>query len=497
MTTAIAVIAGNDNPVIGLAPILGAALLFAVWTLPLRHTVTALLFLLLMVDYTPENPFHGFWSTPLRPIAVLLLSNLNQVTGVGALRAPLLVIATVFLLGLGVYRRAIKNDVDNPRVPAASCLTQALLLSLESIVAWWAWGAARGGNPREALWQIQQLLAVPLIAFLFHAAYRGPSDFKILGRVILISASWKAATAVFFVYGIARRQGLEIEWATSHSDTFLFVTAMVILTARWLEEPTGRVFIRVTPVIVLVGLGVIANDRRLAYVALAISLGFVFLLMPRNRLKVLFLRTLGLMSPLFFVYAVVGWQVKSVVFLPVQVLRSLVEGQGGPPGQPDYRDLENFNVIATWMKNGVLGSGFGHEFELLLEMPDISMAMPTWKFHPHNSLLWLWSNVGLIGFSLITLYLGVTAMLAGRAYRKAARPIDRTAALAAISVVVVYLVQSFGDMGTTSWLGAFFVGLAATMTSKLAVAVGAWPAQRRVITPSVAPTLAAVEGGAP
>jgi len=51
----------------------------------------------------------------------------------------------------------------------------------------------------------------------------------------------------------------------------------------------------------------------------------------------------------------------------------------------------NFNVIETWMKHGVLGSGFGHEFDTVLEMPDISFVMPQWKYHPHNSLLWLWS----------------------------------------------------------------------------------------------------------
>ncbi len=488
---------GNGNPVLGLVPMLGVALLWVIVTLPLRYSALTLFAMLLFADYVPENPYHKEWQSPLHYLGVLLLDNLNGLTGVPFLRAPLLVFALVFLLALGTYRRALHRQVEGVRLPTASCQTQALALSLATLVALWAWGAARGGNAREALWQIQQLLGLPLAAFLFHAALRGPKDFRAIGWIIVLSALWKALTCVYFIYAIVRPRGLEIEWCTSHSDTFLFVAALVLLLVRWMEEPTGRVFVRCAPAFALVLWGTILNDRRLAWIALGMSLIFVFTLMPRHTLKLKFKRTLLLLSPLLLVYTVVGWRAGSAVFAPVHTLRTLIEGDPGvaDAGVIDYRDLENFNVIYTWgQQNLLLGSGFGHEFQTPQPMPDISFVMPQWKYHPHNSLLWLFSNAGLLGFTFLTLHLGVTAMLAGRAYRRAKRPVDRTAALVAVSVLVTYLVQCFGDMGTTSWFGAFFVALAHITTGKLAIDVGAWPARQKA--PAVEAGQEAAQAGA-
>ncbi len=475
-----AVVFGNGNPVLGLVPLLGITVLWVILKIPLRYTALALFGALIFVDYVPENPYHKYWQSPLHFPGQLLLDNLNGLTGVPFLRAPLLVFALVFLLVLSVYRRAVLQNLEGTRLPSPSCQSQALVISLGSVVAYWGFGAVNGGNAREALWQIQQLLGLPLAAFLFHAALRGPKDFRAIGKMLIAAALWKAATAVFFIFAIVRPRGLPIEWCTSHSDTFLFVAAMVMLVVRWFEEPTGRVFIRCFPPLALITWGMVLNDRRLAYVALGISLAIVIALMPRHRLRVTFTRALIVLSPLLIAYVVVGWRAGSAIFGPVQTLRTLIEGDVQQEGVTDYRDLENFNVIFTWMKHSLLGSGFGHEFDTPLALPDISFVMPQWKYHPHNSLLWLFSNGGLLGFTLMTFHLGVTAMLAGRAYRRATDPVHRTAALVCVCALVTYLVQCFGDMGTTSWMGTFFVALASVVVGKLAIAVGAWPAPVRV-----------------
>jgi len=41
-------------------------------------------------------------------------------------------------------------------------------------------------------------------------------------------------------------------------------------------------------------------------------------------------------------------------------------------------------VLYTWHQHPLLPAGFGHKFELLFQLPDISTWFETWQYHPHN-----------------------------------------------------------------------------------------------------------------
>lgn len=74
----------------------------------------------------------------------------------------------------------------------------------------------------------------------------------------------------------------------------------------------------------------------------------------------------------------------------------------------------------------------------------------------------------------------VGVFLAARSYRRATRPVDRAAALAAVSVVIVYALQAYGDMGLQSWEGLFITAAALGVAGRLADETGAWPRARAV-----------------
>jgi hypothetical protein len=71
----------------------------------------------------------------------------------------------------------------------------------------------------------------------------------------------------------------------------------------------------------------------------------------------------------------------------------------------------------------------------------------------------------------------VGVFLAARAYRYAVTVADRTAALTAVSIIVVYLVYCYGDLGLGTWASVFMVAPAFAIVSKLAVTTGAWPSR--------------------
>jgi O-antigen ligase len=140
--------------------------------------------------------------------------------------------------------------------------------------------------------------------------------------------------------------------------------------------------------------------------------------------------------------------------------------------------MENFNVVATWEKRPILGIGWGHPFDEVMKLPDISHAFPDYLYHPHNSVLGMLAYGGVVGFSGLWTWVSISVFLAVRAYHRAHEPHARAGGLVALSVIVAYINQCFGDMGTISWLGTILVAMAATCSGKLATVTNAWPAPR-------------------
>ena len=71
-------------------------------------------------------------------------------------------------------------------------------------------------------------------------------------------------------------------------------------------------------------------------------------------------------------------------------------------------------------------------------------------------------------------YLAVALFFLGRALPSTADWRERVALLVSLSVIVTYLMQSFGDMGTQSEMFDLFVGTALAIIGRLATRVNAW-----------------------
>lgn len=492
LATVAATFVGNGNPAIALAPIAGAAVFYLMWKLPGRYSAMALMFLMLVVDYIQERPFAGLWESPLYPLGRLLTVNLNTLTGVGFLRFPILDFLLMALTGILIFRRVKQKRTDHAVAPVARPLPVALALSLVTLVWLEGWGVANGGNFKESLWQIRASLFLPIVAFIFMSSLRGAEDLRSLAYLIIAAACIKAVLAIYFIFRIARPGGHYPEYATCHSDTLLFVCALMIGTTLFLEQPTRKNLARGLTYMPLVTVGMILNDRRIAYVTLAFALVMVFALSPWTAIKRWVTRAVILATPVAILYFAAGWDVESQskLWAPVRFVKGLVERQEEIEG-PDYRDMENYNLLVTWAKSPLLGSGFGMTFIEEIRLPDISKAMPNYQYQPHNCVLWLWGIGGVLGVSGLWLYIAVTAFLAARTYHRARQPEIRSACLVALTMLIAYLNQCFGDMGTLNYFGAFFVALSAAVVGKLAIQVGAYPAPARQTVAERSPALAA------
>jgi hypothetical protein len=426
-----------------------------------------LLWAVLTTDNPQENPADGKWQSPLYPLGSLLFDNLNKSTGIEALHFSTLDVEVVVLTLAACWHR--------PRTIAATCLPlrDLCVIAALTLAGIEAWGLLTGGDVRNSLWQVRQPAAAPLLVLAFSQFLDIRRHQAVLGFSVLSAAAVKAAFGLYVYEAIYRPLNEKPPFVTTHSDSVLFVAAMIIVSMFAASRRTWGAVALAALALPCLGVAVVINNRRLAWVELGLSALVLYLLLPPNRLKQALTRTALAMVPVAGLYVAVGWSSNASVFLPVRVLRSL--GDSNQDRSAATRDIENYNLVQTLKVNPLLGVGFGHEYKEVSRADDISTYFPQYRFIPHNSFLGLWAFGGALGFTFVWLPLAAGLFLAARSFRCARTSIEQTTAITLVGVVVAYTVQCWGDMGLQSWPATFLNSAALACAGQLAVEVGAWP----------------------
>ena len=110
-------------------------------------------------------------------------------------------------------------------------------------------------------------------------------------------------------------------------------------------------------------------------------------------------------------------------------------------------------------------------------MPNVDYDLE--HFIPHNSVLGLWCYGGIIGYTAITLLWTSGVYFSMRAYHAAKERDHRAAAQVCFGIVLIYMIQCWGDMGLGTWVGVFLMGPALAVGGKLAIVTGQWGAKKR------------------
>jgi hypothetical protein len=470
LTTVTAVIAGDGNLIAALAPMLAVAAFAAVCIAPTRLSLYALTFLGLAVDAAGDG---GPWHSPLAPLGRFITENLDRTIYNPRIPIPLMALVLAFLLGVRLHRLLSGSRIDHPDgTRTASPLSWGLLGSFLTVVALLLLGAKRGGDMQMAKNQLQNFVLLLLIAYLLATSLRGMRDCRIFGALVVVAALSKALLGIF-VYFTVPNVLEDHGFVTYHGDSILWACATTILVVRFAEQPVRRnALLCLAFLPVLVG-AMLANSRRLVWIELA-AVGVLVMIATRpTRLKRALARTTLLALPLIVIYAGVGWNSTARIFAPLQTFRSVQDSE--VDSSTLFRDLEDYNLLATVRFNPLLGAGFGHPFAKVAQNFDLSF-FKEYGFLPHNSILGLWAFTGVFGFTGLSMGLVIGVFLAARAYRCARLPDERAAALSAIAMVLIYLIQCYGDIGFSDRETIFLVGGALAVASRLGQTTGAWAA---------------------
>lgn len=464
-----------------LSPFFVLGLVYAAIRSPLRYSLYVLMFAAYVLENPNEGMASGFWHTPLHLVGATFFLHLKNTTGLSIGVLSPIEFAIFFLVGLSAVREASHSPIDRVgRTRAPRDLMRLAQLSLLTSLWMLIWGMFRGGVFNLALWQLDRVVYLPILSFLFNAALRDSRDFAALGKIVLVAGLYRAGLAVYI------REYIEVplnpygespmETATTHHDSMLFAAAALILILPVVErmgKGAGRRAILGLP---LLFWGMVANDRRMVWVLIALVLVTLYAITPPNKIKRRIRNIALALSPLGAAYVAVGWNATSnKLFKPVATIKSVVEPT--TDGSSLWREIENYDLLFTFRMQPFLGQGYGWGFWEVIPLPAVGYALE--RYCPHNAIFGIWAFGGVVGYTGLVLLWAGCAYFAMLGYRNARSSLERVGAVLCMGSVLIYLLQSYGDMGLGSWAGVFLMAPSVACAGKLAVSTGAWPGRRK------------------
>lgn len=478
VSTLALIIIGNGNPLFAVVPLFGLLFLLMLSKMPLRWPVLTMVFCGITLENPGDVPAEGYWKSPLYPLGALLMAQLKQTIPVGALVITGIDVLLILLTGLMIHRRITNSTIDKT---VTSSTPRPLVLAawtcLAGVALIWGWGLATGGSFRYSLWQVQRIIYLPLMFLFLQAIVPGAKAATIGAKMLLTAAAIKSCVAIYVHANFPKAS-----FATTHPDSMLFASAMALLVVMLFEKPCKASFWRFMGLAPLIIWGMVANNRRLVWVELTLSIIFMTALTRMTPLKRKIVRGFAIIAPLIPIYLAAGWNHPTGAFAPVRTVRSVIDSKSD--GSTEWRDLENYNLFSTIKDHPVIGTGFGHPYEMVIQLPDVSSVYELEPYCPHNSVLGMWAYTGLIGFSCMWTITGIGIYFAGRIVRAATDPDDRIAALGCIAVFVIYMFHCYGDMGLGTWMSVFLVSFALTVVAKMSTRLGIWPNSSAVPVPA-------------
>src|SRR4051812_2062925 len=165
----------SDSAIIGwlVAPFVLAALFYVMNNVPLRTSLLTLTFFALTLENPTDIPAAGRWQSPLFVIGSLMLMHLNNTTGLGFLVFSGMDVILVTLFYIAYKRRKRGMSIDRLGwVPVPEAYRKLAFVSMAGTAWVWFIGMLRGGIFAMSLWQINQVIYIPLFFLLFSQGLR-------------------------------------------------------------------------------------------------------------------------------------------------------------------------------------------------------------------------------------------------------------------------------------------------------------------------------------
>jgi hypothetical protein len=359
-----------------------------------------------------------------------------------------------------------------PGPPRVVPMRNALLLSAATLAAWFVYGIARGGDARAASWQIYLVASSILLALTLAGRFYAREHWTLLAKVVVAAATYRAVMCWYFYFAYVRTGVVaSSEFITSHEDTVLFVTALIILGAAALERRRAKTTVLASVLGTIILGGIMWNGRRIAWVSLAMGVAAVVALLRPGPARRRVIRTAVIATPILGIYVLGGLASDARIFWPVKALTSVASQEDA---SSKARHVENLGLIATANQGPLLGTGWGHKYEALSDKYSIAKFFELWPYVPHNSILGILAYTGMLGFAGLWLAFPTAIFLNARVARFAESPQLRSAGIVGVAQMIVCVNQMYGDMGLFSYKTLYVLAASYAMAMRLPTVAGVW-----------------------
>ncbi len=343
------------------------------------------------------------------------------------------------------------------RLPASAIGVSVAAFALVVAVGF-ARGLTGGGSPQVALLELRPWLYLTIA---FVAASQLITTRKQLMAVLgalVVGISIKGIQGVITL--VTHFTSRPPQAILAHEESFFFGVYIALLAALWLAPVKGRLRNFMTLLFPFVLVADIANERRTAWAIAAVALAAVFAVsffaFPDRRKTIVWLGVLGLV--LAGIYWVGFSNDPGLLGQPARAVLSQLAPTARDQASNQYRVVENVNLGIGIRNFMPFGMGFGHPIPQAVPNVDISNVDSFISYLPHNTVLYVWLRLGILGITAFWMMLGISLMTAVNSLR--ARP-NRTTLLISVTLIVAllgYIVQGFYDMGLYWFRIAIVVG---------------------------------------
>jgi len=311
------------------------------------------------------------------------------------------------------------------------------------------YGLTHHGDSRIALWEVRVIYYLPAMLVLTSNLIETHAHINMLIWIIAVALFVDAISGVWFVATVLNFDISSVEAIAEHSNSIHINSILVLAIGVWLYRGSRAKRIILPMMLPVLLISYVANQRRAAFLTMTVALLLIGIALYRENRKAFWL-----IAPIFtfigVIYLTAYWNSSGGLAQPARAIRSIVSPQQGSRDDASnvYRVIENVNTMFTIKARPLTGVGFGNQFYIVAQMPDISFTFAWWQYITHNSIMWIWMQTGVGGFLSMTFLVGMAIIVGTRALWRMPGGDMSAITLMATLYIVMHFIYAYADM---SW----------------------------------------------
>ncbi len=337
------------------------------------------------------------------------------------------------------------------------------------------YGLISGGDLKIIVVQIRPYWYMYVSYLMAYNFVTKKSHLRMFFWFVILCAGVKALQGLY-IYLIVFRGSLEgHDTIMSHEESFFFAALLLLVIILCMcnrYRPQLYVALLLLPTVLV---SLIANNRRTDYIALLVGVGvaWVLVIMIRPRARTALIVSLLICAALGTVYIISFAHTTGTIGEPARAIISVFN-----PSASDTRDstsnlyrLYEDNDLKYTVKQYPLGLGFGKPFlqpePLTSIFPNIVAFDPYYNYVPHNTIYWVWVDLGPIGFFALWLLIGTVIVRGCVIVRQLRDPYLQFVAIFIVAVTIMEVVVAFADYQLFFFRNVIYLGLLCGILVKL------------------------------